>query len=166
MVLRCTICRKILDIKTAFVVANGKKPNYYCNEKEYKDGVLVYIKKQELKQKIKRVICEILSEKDIIVSALDEAMEQWNKIADDDKLYKYLVENKEKLTSSLDKIENNVTCRIKYLSKIIENNVTRYKPAEDDIGIDLNPETFDVKYKPVNKDIKKGFDELEDEVYG
>jgi YHS domain-containing protein len=125
---KCRICGEALDTKTAhLVVINGKKA-YYCSSEEYEIDEAKKKKTTEDKEKVYRLICDIIGRKEIVNSALWKEKVVWNKVAADEVIGQYLEENKDYLTSMIGRLDDVEYNRIRYLSAILKNKLGDYKP--------------------------------------
>lgn len=125
---KCRICGESLDTKTAhLVVTNGKKA-YYCSKEEYESDEVKKKKSAEDKDKVYRLVCDIIGRKEILNSALWKEKAIWNKVANDEVIGQYLEENKDYLTSMICRLDNVEYNRIRYLSAILKNKLGDYKP--------------------------------------
>ena len=123
---KCKICGAELDTNLAYKVAS-KPPKYFCSEAEFKAEEERKKKVAEDKDKVYRLICDIMGEEEIINSALFKEWVEWNKVADNEKIAQYLQENKVYLTTAISRIENKIYNRIRYLSAILKNSLGDYK---------------------------------------
>lgn len=125
---KCRICGKVLDVNTSYlVVTNGKKA-YYCSREEFE---IETKKKEKLatdKDKVYRLVCDIIERKEITNTALFAEWKVWNKVADNEKIGQYLEENKVYLCSVVAKLEDKEFNRIRYLSAILKNSLGDFKP--------------------------------------
>ena len=120
---KCRICGEALDTKTAhLVVTNGKKA-YYCSSEEYEKNEVKKKKAAEDKDKVYRLVCDIIARKEITNTALFSEWKVWNKVADNEKIGKYLEENKAYLCGAITKLDNKEFNRIRYLSAILKNSL-------------------------------------------
>ena len=80
---KCKICGTELDIKTAYRVTdkNGKN-KYFCSASEFEAEEARKKKAQEDKDRVYRLICDIMGEREIISTALFKEWQVWNKVAD------------------------------------------------------------------------------------
>lgn len=128
---KCRICGEPLDTNTAYlVVTNGKKA-YYCSQEEYE---IETKKKEKLaadKDRVYRLVCEIIERKEITNTALFAEWKVWNKVANNEVIGKYLDENKEYLCSVIARLEDKEFNRIRYLSVILKNKLGDYKPKAE-----------------------------------
>lgn len=169
---KCKICGAELDTSLAYKVAS-KPPKYFCSEEEYKAEEERKKKAAEDKDKVYRLICDIMGEQEIINSALFKEWVEWNKVADNVKIAQYLEENKDYLTSALSRVTSSEYARIRYLSAIVKNSIKDFKVQdkvqkevkvqpkvvidEQQVGIyDINTSN----YKP--KETRRGLDFLEE----
>ena len=124
---KCRICGEPLDTKTAhLVVTNGKKA-YYCTREEFEADQAKKKKVAEDKDKVYRLICDIIARKEITNTVLFAELKVWNKVADDETIGKYLEENKEYLCSVIARLEDKEFNRIRYLSAILRNKLGDYR---------------------------------------
>jgi YHS domain-containing protein len=162
---KCKICGTELDTKTAYKVTdkNGKN-KYFCSASEFETEEVRKKKAQEDKDRVYRLICDIMGEREIISTALFKEWQVWNKVADNAKIGDYLAENEEYLTSMISKLHSSEFAKIRYLSAIIRDKIKAYKPKPK---IEQHEKTIDisgvgpVNYKP--RETRRGLDFLEDE---
>lgn len=125
---KCRICKKSLNTKDAYCVITNDKRFYYCNATEYEE----YKRKQEKeaadKDKVYRLICDIIGRKEIINSILWKEKSVWNKVCADEIIAQYLEENKDYLTGAISRLNDVEFNRIRYLSAILKNKLGDYKP--------------------------------------
>ena len=125
---KCRICGEPLDTNTAYlVVTNGKKA-YYCSQDEYETHEAKKKKAAEDKDKVYRLICDIIGRKEIVNSALWKEKTIWNKVAADEIIAQYLLENKEYLSGVIGRLDDVEYNRIRYLSAVLKNKLGDYKP--------------------------------------
>lgn len=126
---KCRICGEPLDTKTAYmVITNGKKA-YYCSQEAYDADQSKKKKAAEDKDKVYRLVCDIIERKEITNTVLFAEWKIWNKVADNDKIGQYLYENKEFLYNTIARLEDKEFNRIRYLSAILKNKLGDYKPS-------------------------------------
>lgn len=162
-VCKCRICKKSLNTKDAYCIVTNDKRFYYCNATEYEE----YKRKQEKeaadKDKVYRLICDIIGRKEIINTVLWKEWAQWNKVASNEKIGQYLEENKFYLISLISRLDNVEFNRIRYLSTILKNKLGDFKPNTKEIEkpkIQID-ETFYVSTTNNNK--RRSLADLEDE---
>lgn len=126
---KCKICGTELDSKTAYKVTdkNGKN-KYYCSASEFEAEEERKKKAQEDKDRVYRLICDIMGEKEIISTALFKEWQVWLKVADNAKIGDYLAENRDYLSSVIARLQNSEYARIRYLSAIIRDKIKAFKP--------------------------------------
>lgn len=166
---KCKICKKSLNTNDAYCVITNDKRFYYCNATEYEE----YKRKQEKeaadKDKVYRLICDIIGRKEIINTVLWKEWKIWNKVAYNEKIGCYLEENKDYLRDVISRLEDVEFNRIRYLSAILKNKLGDYKPkaretekpvvqadeidGRDDVGLRINKKNKTVR--------RKGFAEME-----
>lgn len=129
---KCRICKKSLNTKDAYCVITNDKRFYYCNATEYEE----YKRKQEKeaadKDKVYRLICDILGRKEIVNTALWKEKAVWNKVCTDEVIAQYLEENKDYLTGAISRLDDVEFNRIRYLSAILKNKLGDYKPKVEE----------------------------------
>ena len=85
-------------------------------------------KYKEDKNKVYRLVCEIIGKKEIINTLLWKEWAIWNMVASNEVIGQYLEENKTFLTSTISRLDNVEHGRIRYFSAILKNNLGDYKP--------------------------------------
>lgn len=147
---KCRICKETLDTNTAYlVITNGKKA-YHCSKEEYEKNESEKKKAAEDKDKIYRLICDIIGRKEITNTALFAEWKIWNKVANNEVIGKYLDENKEYLCSVIARLEDKEFNRIRYLSAILKNKLGDYKPKADAKPVfvpKIQEEHYETKFK-------------------
>ena len=168
---KCKICGRQLDTNTAYkVVDKNGKNHYFCSQSEYEAEEARKKKVKEDKDRVYRLICDIMGEKEIISTALYKEWTVWNKVADNEKIGKYLEENRDYLSSVIGRLNSSEFARIRYLSTIIKDRIKEFVPrvAMDEkvekafqpkIAIDQTFEIYNGQTKIANK--RRSFDEME-----
>ena len=168
---KCRICGRQLDTNTAYkVVDKNGKNKYYCSKAEYEAEEARKKKAKEDKDRVYRLVCDIMGEKEIRNSILWKEWTIWNKVADNEKIGKYLEENKDYLSSVIGRLNSSEFARIRYLSTIIKDKIKEFVPrvAMDEkveeafqpkIAIDQTFEIYNGQTKIANK--RRSFDEME-----
>lgn len=148
---KCKVCGADLDTKTAYKVTdkNGKN-KYFCSASEFEAEETRKKKAQEDKDRVYYLICDIMGEREIISTALYKEWQVWNKVADNEKIAKYLEENRDYLASVIDRLGSSEYARIRYLSAIIRDKIKAFVPKVEvvekpKIVVD---EHYETKYKP------------------
>lgn len=148
---KCKICGSTLDTNVAYKVTdkNGKN-KYYCSQLEFDAEEERKKKAQEDKDKVYRLICDIMGEKEIISTALFKEWQVWLKVADNAKIAKYLEENHDYLTSVIARLQSSEYARIRYLSAIIRDKIKTFKPKTIEVAPPkvVVEEHYETKYKP------------------
>ena len=189
-IVKCKFCKEQKDVNEAYkaVLYNSKgTPSnaYFCNEEHYQKykaeedkkaaekrrKVEAKKKAEEEKQKRKvdkdkvyRLVCEIIGRKEIINTALWKEWAVWNKVAADEIIYKYLEEDKDYLQNMIARLEDVEYNRIRYLSAILKNKLGDFKPKAKEIKKVIpviQEEHYETKFK--NKKKRRGFEDLEEE---
>ena len=134
---KCLVCGVDLDTKTAHrveLVVNKKtgekeiRYKYCCSETEYLAEEERKKKAAEDKDRVYRLICDVMGEKEIISTALFKEWQEWNKVANNEKIAKYLEINKDYLTSVIARLQSSEYARIRYLSAIIRDKIKAFVP--------------------------------------
>lgn len=125
---KCRVCGSKINSIDAYLVItlDGKgneKKAFYCNKDEYEEDLKKKEKANTDKDNAYYSICEIIGRKEIINTILWKEWKQWNKVASNEILAKYLEKNKWYLKNVVSKLDDSEFPRIKYLSAIIKNNL-------------------------------------------
>ena len=168
---KCRVCRKSLDTNTAYKVITidknkNEKKAYYCSQEEFKTDEAKKKKEMEDKDKVYRLICEIIERKEITNTALFAEWKIWNKVADNEKIGRYLDENKIYLCSVISRLEDKEFNRIRYLSAILKNNLGDFKAKAKEIEkpkIKVDESFYEVT-PGATRSRRRSLADLEDEV--
>ena len=155
---KCMVCGADLDTKTAHRVEvvvkkrTGEKEikyRYCCNEEEYIAEEEHKKKAQEDKDRVYYLICDIMGEKEIISTALFKEWQIWLKVADNEKIAKYLAENQEYLSKAIGRLSSSEYAKIRYLSTIIRDKIKAFKPKVEvrEVPKIVTEEHYETKYK-------------------
>lgn len=129
---KCKICGTELDTKTAYKVTDKNNKNkYFCSQSEFEAEEERKKKAAKDKDRVYRLICDIMGEKEIISTALFKEWQVWNKVADNRKIGDYLSENKDYLTSVITRLQSSEYARIRYLSAIIRDKIKAFVPKAE-----------------------------------
>ena len=145
---KCRICGRQLDTNTAYkIVDKNGKNKYYCSKAEYEAEEVRKKKAKEDKDRVYRLICNIMGEKEIINSILWKEWAVWNKVADNEKIGKYLEENRDYLSSVIGRLTSSEFAKIRYLSTIIKDRIKEFVPRVEEkpavVEVDDNFELFE-----------------------
>lgn len=166
MLVKCKICNELIDRDFAFKrIVNGK--NWYCHsETEYDKHEAEKAKEAADKDKVYKLVCQIIGRDQILNSILWKEKAVWNSVKPDEIIGKYLEENKEYLTSVISRLEDKEFNRIRYLSTIIKNNLGDFKPkveeqvvSEPVVAVNQDFEFF--KPRCTAPKTRRSFDDLE-----
>ena len=144
----CKICGTQLNTTEAYKVTdkNGKN-KYFCSALEFETEETRKQKAAEDKDKVYRLICDILGEKEIISTSLYKEWAVWNKVANNEKIGYYLEENYEYLSSVIGRLQSSEFAKIRYLSTIIRDKIKGFvpKPKVEEVSIttDVTFELFE-----------------------
>lgn len=159
---KCKICGSELDTNVAYKVTdkNGKN-KYFCSASEFKAEEERKKKAQEDKDRVYRLICDIMGETDIISTALWKEWQVWNKVANNEKIAKYLEENKDYLSSVIARLSSSEYARIRYLSTIIRDKIKAFVPKVEvkETPKITNEEHYETKYKAKTRRALEDFEE-------
>ena len=128
MQVTCQICKRKIERDTAYKRVAGKANKYYCSEQEWNEEETRKEKVAADKDKVYRLICDIMNEPEIISTALYKEWVVWNKVADNEKIASYLEENKDYLTTVIGRLGSSEYARIRYLSTIIRDKIKGFVP--------------------------------------
>ena len=128
MLVICKICKTKVERDSCYKrVVNGK--NWYCcSKEEYDKHEDEKAKEAADKDKVYKLVCQIIGRDQIINSILWKEKAVWNSVKPDEIIGKYLEENKDYLTSVISRLEDKEFNRIRYLSAIVKNNLGDFKP--------------------------------------
>ena len=132
MLVTCKICKTKVDRDSCYKrVVNGK--NWYCcSQEEYDKHEQAKAKEAADKDKVYKLVCQIIGRDQIINSILWKEKAVWNSVKPDEIIGKYLEENKDYLTSVISRLEDKEFNRIRYLSAIVKNNLGDFKPKVEE----------------------------------
>jgi hypothetical protein len=162
---KCRICGTPYDTKDAYKVVVNNKNQYYCSQEEYEKDLEKKKKAAEDKDRVYRLICDIMNEKEIINTILFKEWAVWNKVADNEKIAQYLEENQEYLTSVIARLQSSEFARIRYLSTIIKDKIKGFMPKVEVIEIPkvVVEEHYETKYKAKGRQALEDFEEDDDD---
>lgn len=124
---RCSLCGKPLDQKTAFCVIKGPKRMYFCSKQEYEGGATYVAKKQEYENKILKMVLYIVSANDIPPILFDKLLVEWLQYTDISMINAFLQEKQNALQEKISKKEiETIQKKLGYLSAIVKNNILNY----------------------------------------
>ena len=148
----------------------GKPPKYFCSKQEFEAEEERKRKVSEDKYRVYRLICDIMEAPDIINSALFKEWVEWNKVADNVKIARYLEENKDYLTTALGRVTSSEYARIRYLSAIVKNSIKDFKvqdKVQKDVKVQPKVVTDETVYEAPTRSLNKrrSLADLEDELW-
>lgn len=171
---KCRVCGAKLDTTTAYKAIicdtnDREKRFYYCSKEEYEADEARKKKEAADKDKVYRLICDIIGRKEIINSILWKEKAVWNKVCTDEVIAQYLEENKDYLTGAISRLDDVEFNRIRYLSSILKNNLGDYKPKKKEVRIEMQKQEsvemrddFGIRTNNKKKITRrKGFSEME-----
>ena len=165
MQVTCQICKKKIERDAAYKRVVGKTNKYYCSQSEFEAEETRKKKVEEDKNRVYRLICDIMGEQEIISTALYKEWQVWLKVADNEKIAKYLEENKEYLTSVIARLTSSEFAKIRYLSTIIRDRIKGFVPKVEVVEIPkvVIEEHYETKYKAKARLALEDFEEDDDE---
>ena len=161
---KCKICGSTLDTATAYKVTdkNGKN-KYFCSVSEFEAEEARKKKAAEDKDRVYRLICDIMGEKEIINTILFKEWQDWLKVSDNAKIAKYLEENYSYLSSAIARLSSSEFARIKYLSAIIRDKIKAFVPKAEVVEkpkVVVEETIYEAPTQSLNK--RRSLAELED----
>ena len=126
---KCKICGSELDTKTAYKVTdkNGKN-KYFCSDSEFEAEEERKKKAAEDKDRVYRLICDIMGVNEVLNTALWKEKIEWNKAFSDEFIAKYLEEKKEYLSSAIARSSSSEYAKIRYISTVLKNSLRDFRP--------------------------------------
>ena len=115
---KCKICGTELDTNAAYKVTdkNGKN-KYFCSASEFEAEEERKKKAAEDKDRVYRLICDIMGEKEVLNTALWKEKIEWNKAFSDEFIAKYLDEKKDYLSSAIARLSGTEYAKIRYIKR-------------------------------------------------
>ena len=132
MLVTCQICKNKIERDAAYKRVVGKANKYYCSEQEWQKEEDKKKKIAEDKDKVYRLICDILGEEEVLNTALWKEKAIWNKAFSDEIIAKYLAENKDYLISAVSKLSGTEYAKIRYVSAVLKNSLRDFKPRVEE----------------------------------
>ena len=159
---KCKICGTPLDTNVAYrVITKSGQKKYYCSEEEYEAEEARKQKVAADKDRVYYLICDIMGEKEIINTILFKEWAIWNRVADNEKIAKYLEENKDYLVSVIGKLSSSEFAKIRYLSTIIKDKIKGFVPkveVEEKSRVVVE-EYYETKYRSKGRQALEDFEE-------
>ena len=133
---KCKICGSTLDTNTAYKVTdkNGKN-KYFCSASEFEAEEERKKKVAEDKDRVYRLICDIMGVNEVLNTALWKEKLEWNKVFSDEFIAKYLEEKKDYLSSAIARLSGTEYAKIRYISAVLKNSLRDFKPRNIEIKI-------------------------------
>lgn len=162
---KCRICGEVLDVSIAYkTIVNGK--NFYCcSESEYEESESKKRKAIVDKDRVYRLICNVIDRKEIINTVLWKEWKTWNVVANDETIAEYLEDNKNYLIDVINRLDDVEFNRIRYLSAILKNKLGDFKSNKKEVQRQIvnsvaQEEHYETKFKLKQR---VGFDDMEDD---
>lgn len=160
---KCKICGTELNIKTAYKVTdkNGKN-KYFCSVVEFEAEEERKKKTQEDKDRVYRLICDIMGVNEVLNTALWKEKLEWNKAFSDEFIAKYLEEKKDYLSSAIARLSGTEYAKIRYISTVLKNSLRDFKPRVKVVEVPkvAVEEHYETKYKAKGR---MALEDLEDD---
>ena len=126
---KCKICGTELDTATAYKVTDKNNKNkYYCSQSEFEAEEERKKKVTEDKDRVYRLICDIMGVNEVLNTALWKEKLEWNKAFSDEFIAKYLEEKKDYLSSAIARLSGTEYAKIRYISTVLKNSLRDFKP--------------------------------------
>ena len=163
---KCKICGSELDTNTAYKVTdkNGKN-KYFCSATEFEAEEERKKKAQEDKDRVYRLICDIMGVNEVLNTALWKEKIEWNKAFSDEFIAKYLEEKKDYLSSAIARLSGTEYAKIRYISTVLKNSLRDFKPKVEIVEKPkvVVDEHYETKYKAKTRRALEDFEEDDDE---
>ena len=166
MIVTCQICKNKIERDTAYKRVVGKANKYFCSEQEWQTEEDKKKKIAEDKDRVYRLICDILGEQEILNTALWKEKAIWNKAFSDEIITKYLQENKDYLTSAVSKLSGTEFAKIRYVSAVLKNSLRDFKPKVEETPkpkVMVEETIYETPNQSFNK--RRSLADLEDEIW-
>lgn len=160
---KCKICGTELDINTAYKVTdkNGKN-KYFCSAVEFEAEEVRKKKVAEDKDRVYRLICDIMGVNEVLNTALWKEKLEWNKAFSDEFIAKYLEEKKDYLSSAIARLSGTEYAKIRYISTVLKNSLRDFKPKVEVVEKPkvIVDEHYETKYK---SKVRRGLEDFEED---
>lgn len=163
MQVTCQICKSKIERDIAYKRVVGKANKYYCSEQEWQQEEDKKKKAAEDKDRVYRLVCDILGEQEIINTILFKEWQVWLKVADNEKIGNYLEENRDYLSSVIARLNSSEFARIRYLSAIIKDKIKGFVPKVEAVEkpkVIIDETIYDTPTHSLNK--RRSLEDLED----
>lgn len=140
MQVTCQICKKKIEKNEAYKRVVGKVNKYYCSEQEWQAEEDKKKKVAEDKDKVYNLICDMFGY-EIQNTQLFAEWTLWNKLKNNEIIYKYLRENEDYLQQICDRSFNSEYQKIRYFSAVLKNSLSDFKPKVE-VTIEEKPQTI------------------------
>ena len=170
MLVTCRICKKKIDRETAYKITKISSTTeiatnfYYCSEVEYQAEEERKKKAAEDKDRVYYLICDMFGYEIQNTKFFDE-WRYWNKLKNNENIYKYLRENEAYLQQVCNKPFESEYQRIRYFSAILKNSLRDFTPTVEvqDVPKVVVEEHYETKYKAKTRRALEDFEEDDDE---
>ena len=124
---RCALCGKLIDRDSAYVAISRGARKFFCSKEEYQGGEAYVKNRMKFENDIENTIKSILGLGVFDAITYTTEYNKWLSMASPEDLYGFLIENKEPFRIQIaNKGISNATSRLRYLSKMITNNIVKY----------------------------------------
>lgn len=163
---KCKICGTELDTKTAYKVTdkNGKN-KYFCSAVEFEAEEERKKKIADDKERVYRLICNIMGVNEVLNTALWKEKLEWNKAFSDEFIAKYLEEKKDYLSSAIARLSGTEYAKIRYISAVLKNSLRDFKPRVEVVEVSkvVVEERYETKYKAKGRIALEDLEDDDDE---
>ena len=161
---KCKICGNELDSNTAYKITdkNGKN-KYFCSASEFEAEEERKKKAAEDKDRVYRLVCDIMGVNEVLNTALWKEKIEWNKAFSDEFIAKYLEEKKDYLSSAIARLSGTEYAKIRYISTVLKNSLRDFKPKPVEVEkpkVVVDETIYEAPTQSLNK--RRSLAELED----
>lgn len=168
MKVTCAWCKTKVEKKDAVFKSSGKNNTYYCCQEHMEAAIKKkeFAKKEkEIKDKIYSILTEIFGY-EVQNTVLYKEWSCWNKIANNEKIFNYLCENKDYIKGKTERLSSSEFAKIRYMSAILKNSLKDYSKKENIEIIEKKTDnTFYDISNVLNKSKRRALDDLEDGIW-
>ena len=171
---KCKYCGNQLDTKESYKITVNNKNQYYCTENCYMSEENEKLNKAKIKaeyDEIFEITKDIFGYEFSSYSLLKREICAWEKLSSRDKIILYLKENKDWLSSVMDKEFNGDFGRVRYFSVVVLSKLHDYKPkVQENVKVqskvqprvDIDETIYEAPTRNLNK--RRSLADLEDEL--
>lgn len=145
---KCKYCGKEIRVKDAYIIKGAKRNSYFCN---YEHSIAISVK-----TKANTLANEILG--GTTSTMFYKEMLELNKVHSWEKIAVYLEDNKDYISSCMNKEFNSEYAKIRYFFAILKNNIGNYKMQKKEYKKDFDFDFVNNKKKKCKT--KNGLEEV------